>query len=85
MNPSRPAGESEKRYKAIRTFIPVLHGHWGGYWHLETHPSVFFIVFNKSLTTARFDFRIGYQGGEATLVKNSKGWTIKKSEATWIE
>jgi hypothetical protein len=85
MNPSRPAGESEKRYEMIRPFIPVLHGHWGGYWHLETHPDVNYILLNKTLTKAKIDFRVGYQGGEATLEKRGNRWTIKKSEATWIE
>lgn len=85
MNPSLPAGESEKRYEMIRPFIPVLHGHWGGYWHLETHPIVNTILFNKNLTTAKFYFRVGYQGGEATLIKSANRWTIKESNATWIE
>lgn len=85
MNTSRPTGDSEKRYEIIRPFIPILHGHWGGYWHLETHPDVAYILFNKDLTVARIDFRVGYQGGEATLIKGINGWTIAKSEATWIE
>jgi hypothetical protein len=85
MSPSRSKGESEKRYKQIRSFIPILHGHWGGYWHLETHPYVFTILFNKDLKIAKFDYRVGYQGGEATLTKGTNGWTIQKSEATWIE
>jgi len=85
MNPSRPAGESEKRYEMIRPFIPILHGHWGGYWHLETHPLVSIILLNKDLTIAKFDFRVGYQGGEATLIKSANGWKIKESKTTWIE
>lgn len=85
MNPSRPVGESKKRYEMIRPFIPVLHGHWGGYWHSETHPDVSNIVLNNSLTKARVNFRVGYEGGEATLEKKGKEWIIKKSEATWIE
>ena len=85
MNPSRAAGESEKRYEMIRPFIPVLHGHWGGYWHLETHPDVNYILLDKALTKAQIDFRVGYQGGKATLEKHGNEWTIKKSKATWIE
>jgi hypothetical protein len=85
MNPSRPEGESEKRYEIIRPFIPVLHGHWGGYWHLETHPDVGVILLDKTLTKAKIDFRVGYQGGEATLEKQGNKWIIKKSKATWVE
>lgn len=85
MNPSRPEGESEKRYEMIKPYIPILHGHWGGYWHLETHPDVSIILFNKGLSVAKFYFRIGYQGGEAILTKGQNGWLIKQSESTWIE
>lgn len=85
MTPSRPAGESEKRYEMIRPFIPVLHGHWGGYWHLETHPEAGIILLDKTLTKAKVQFRVGYQGGEAILEKQCNEWAIKKSESTWIE
>lgn len=85
MNPSRPEGESEKRYEVLRSYIPILHGHWGGYWHLETHPDISIIIFNKTLTKAKIDFRVGYQGGEAILEKSGNNWTIKESKATWIE
>ncbi len=85
MNPSRSDGESEKRFEKIRPFIPVLHGHWGGYWHLETHPVVGYILLDKTLTKAKIDFRVGYQGGETILEKQGNKWIIKKSNATWIE
>lgn len=85
MNPSRPKGESEKRYEILRPYIPILHGHWGGYWHLETHPAISVIIFNKTLTKAKIDFRVGYQGGAAILEKRGENWIIKESKATWIE
>jgi hypothetical protein len=85
MDPSRPQGESEKRYEILRPFIPILHGHWGGYWHLETHPDISIIIFNKTLTKAKINFRVGYQGGEAVLEKKGDDWIIKESKATWIE
>src|ERR1051326_4755539 len=47
MDPSLPKGESEKRYSFLRKFIPVLHGHWGGYWHIATHPQISTLVLNK--------------------------------------
>lgn len=85
MNPSRPQGESEKRYDFIRPFLPILHGHWGGYWHIATHPHVGTIVFNRHLNQAEINFRVGYQGGEAFLEKKGNNWVIIKSRATWIE
>lgn len=84
MNPSMPAGESEKRYNLIRPYIPVLHGHWGG-WHLGTHPRISIIILNESLTKAYIDFRVGYQGGEATMIKIGNEWEINTSNTTWIE
>ena len=44
--------------------------HWGGYWHLETHPDIGGIIFNKTLTKAKIDFRVGYQDGKAILERN---------------
>jgi len=85
MNPSRPQGESEARYNFLHPFIPILHGHWGGYWHIATHPHVGTIVFNRHLNEAEITFRVGYQGGEATLEKKGSQWVIIKSRATWIE
>lgn len=85
MNPSRPAGESEKRHKALREYLPILRGHWGGYWHINTHPDVFSIAFNKSFDQAKVYFRVGYQGGEAFLIKKKDEWILEESYATWIE
>lgn len=85
MNPSFPKGESEKRYWFIRPIIPVLHGHWGGYWHIATHPEISKIILNRKLTRALVIFRVGYQGGEARLLKNENHWEISTSKATWIE
>jgi hypothetical protein len=85
MNPSKPEGESENRYKMIRKFIPVLQGHWGRHWHLETHPAISTIILNKSLTKSKVHFRVGYQGGETLLEKRNRAWAIINSQATWIE
>ncbi len=85
MDPAAPKGESERRYNLIRPFIPVLHGHWGGYWHLDTHPSVYKIILNRTLTRALILYRVGYQGGEAFLEMDNGEWAILKSQATWIE
>ncbi|MFT3885771.1 MAG: hypothetical protein QM724_10165 [Flavobacteriales bacterium] len=85
MDPSRPDSTSERRYAMIRPFLPILHGHWGGYWHLETHPEVYAIVFDPALTTAEVNFRVGYQGGAAILKRSGRDWHIESSKATWIE
>ncbi|NPD48188.1 hypothetical protein [Lentimicrobium sp. S6] len=85
MSPSLPEGESEKRYSFLKKHIHILHGHWGGYWHLETHPDVSVIVINQDLTKAIIHFRYGYQGGETVLEKENGVWIIKSSKATWIE
>lgn len=85
MSPSKAKGESFKRYEVLRTYIPILHGHDGGYWYLQTHPDINVIIFNKALTEAKIDFRVGYQGGEAMLERIENMWIIKESKATWIE
>lgn len=43
---------NRKRYDVIRKYIPILTGYWLDYWHLETHPDINLIIFNKSLTKA---------------------------------
>ena len=85
MSPSLPEGESEERYNFLKEYIHILHGHWGGYWHLETHPEVNLILINNKLTRAKVYFRYGYQGGETLLEKENGEWTVKDSKATWIE
>ncbi|MBE7171583.1 MAG: hypothetical protein INR73_13395 [Williamsia sp.] len=85
MNPAMAAGKSEQRYKMLRPYIPILHGHWGGYWHLSTHPDVFNIILNKGMNKASIDFRVGYQGGEAVLERSGENWVVRESKATWIE
>lgn len=85
MSVSRSKKQSAKRYKFIRPFLPILSGHWGGYWEIETSPEVFFISFNKIFTEAKVFFSVGYQGGKTFLVKENGKWIIKDSRATWIE
>ena len=54
----------------------ILYGHWGGYWHLETHPEIQRITFNRDFTIAKIDYRLGYQGGEAIYLYINGGWTF---------
>ena len=85
MDPAMPKGESKKRSKFLVNHIPLAQGHWGGYWHMDSHPRVNLIVLNRTLTKARIYFRVGYQGGEAILEKKGKHWKLLESGATWIE
>ena len=84
MNPSRPKGESIKRFQFLRPYIPVQHGHWQG-WLLETHPEISIIELDNTLTKAKINFRVGYEGGEALIEKTGDNWKIISSKVTWIE
>ena len=77
--------ENWKRYEFLRYQIPILCGHWGWYWHLATHPEISLMLIDTDKTVAKILFRVGYQGGEATLEKNNNTWVITESRATWIE
>ncbi len=85
MSPSFVKGETEKRYKFLKKYIHILHGHWGGYWHIETHPEVGSIVMNNQLTKATIHFRYGYEGGETMFKKENGEWILQSSKVTWIE
>ena len=85
MNPSRARGQSEKRLEFMNKKLNIIHGHWGGYWHIETHPMVFSINFNKKRNLAKVNYRLVYQGGEAIYVKKNGKWTLKEAYLTWIE
>jgi hypothetical protein len=85
MNPARAKGSSLDKQRFLNNYFLIIYGHWGGYWHLETHPYVFRIIFNKTMDTARVDFRLVYQGGDAILKKIDNKWEFVKGELTWIE
>lgn len=85
MTPAFPAGESYNRYRFLANFLLIFHGHWGNYWHLETHPEVERISFNARGDSAQVHFRLGYQGGEVILGKDAEGWNIVDHYMTWIE
>lgn len=44
MSPAIPEGESEQQSRFIKEYIHTLHGYWGDYGHLETHPEVELIL-----------------------------------------
>ncbi len=85
MNPAQPAEESYERQQFLNKVLLIVHGHWGGYWHLETHPEVYMIRFNEDLNKARIFFRLIYEGGEAEFSKKNGKWTMLSSQLTWIE
>ncbi|MBN1599277.1 MAG: hypothetical protein JW894_13365 [Bacteroidales bacterium] len=78
-------GETHRRYVFLRNFLLFIPGHWGDYWHLETHPEVWLISFNEVKDSAQVYFRIGYEGGEAILGKENDSWKIVDHYMTWIE
>ena len=85
MSPAMSTGETELRYRFLNNYLFFFHGHWGNYWHMETQPAVSMITFNAAGDTAKVDFRLGYQGGEATLANSTTGWQVVEHQMTWIE
>ncbi len=83
--PDLGAEEINYRYSFLHNYLLFFHGHWGNYWHLETHPMVSTISFNSSQDSALVFFRLGYQGGEATLSKVNDKWVIVEHHMTWVE
>lgn len=77
--------EQEKKYNFLKKYIHIIKGHWGNYYHLETHPKINIILLNKEQNKAKVIFRYGYQGGETILEKKDNKWVIISSKATWIE
>ena len=85
MNPASPTGESKERLDFLQTCLAIIPGHWGGYYHIETHPYVSFIAFNENADKARLSFRAGYMFGEADFEKNRNNWVMTHSAITGIE
>jgi hypothetical protein len=83
--PAIGTDETYRRYEFLSNFLMFFHGHWGNYWHLETHPEVEFIAFNQSEDSAQVCFRLGYQWGEVILGKENSNWVISEHYMTMIE
>lgn len=84
MAPAQARDESLKRQQYINQVTKVMHGHWGG-WHLTTHPEVYQIDFNNSLSSATAHYRVGYSGGEAMFKLENNNWVMESFKLTWIE
>lgn len=85
MNPASPSDESALRYEYLLQEIAIIPGHWGGYWHIETHPLVYSVHLNQSVTKAKANFRVGYMFGDAELEKTTSDWIMTASAITGIE
>lgn len=85
VTPYLPNGESDLRYNFLRNYLLFYRGHWGNYWHIETHPEVEIISFNVSKDSAQVHFRLGYEGGEVILGKEGDQWKIVDRKMTWVE
>ncbi len=75
-----------KRYEFLNNYTKISPGHWFG-WHFSTHPEVYGIDFDYDLDSARVDFRIRYEGGEATFENSTSenSWELQESHLTWVE
>lgn len=77
--------ETLKRARYLNEGIYIFPGHWGGYWHIITHPELSIISFNADKTKAKAYFRILYMFGEAEFEKEDGEWKLKNSAITGIE
>ena len=77
MSPSQPKEESFFKFKFVRQYLPILEGHWGGYWYLETFPIVYRIIFDENFENAFVDFRDGYR----TIMQ----YKVTKHKDKWID
>lgn len=85
MSPAYPKDETMRRYEFIKSYIPILYGHWGGYWHLNTHPDVGTIIINKEMDEAIALYRIGYLFGGAELKKENGKWRLIETKCMGME
>ena len=77
MNPSQPKGESFTKFIFVRQYLPIMEGHWGGYWYFETFPIVYRIIFDENFNNALVDFRDGYR----TVMQ----YKVTKQKDKWID
>ncbi|MDO8469795.1 MAG: hypothetical protein Q7S84_02105 [bacterium] len=85
MRPSRATGTSAEREALVKKFLPILHGHWGGYWHLMTMPTMTF-VFNPKFDRVEVHFRVGYGGRIVSYEKGAdRKWVSVGEHVEWVE
>lgn len=73
-----------KRYNFISATLPIVYGHWGGYWHLETFPIIERILFAPDFEHAAVDFRYGLEETmlQYRIVKKNGHW---QPENKWLK
>lgn len=84
MSPAVPQGKSRRRASFLRSEIPIIGGHNGG-WQLQTQPFPSFITFDEKAEQAILHIRLGYEGGEAIFRKQNGRWALVSQGLTWIE
>ncbi|WP_066633807.1 hypothetical protein [Labilibacter marinus] len=85
MNPALPRQETEKRFNFIYKLAKIKYGHWGGYWHLETHPEISVIQFTQKRNYAYVSYRIQYTFWIAEVYKKNGEWIIMKIKQNGAE
>jgi hypothetical protein len=65
------------RYKFLSPTLPIVYGHWGGYWHIETFPIIERVLFESGFKHASVDFRYSL---EETVLQ----YRISKKSDHWI-
>lgn len=78
------AGSSYERTDWLRKWIPLIMKR-GGEWYILSQPIINRISFDQSLQKATVSFRMGYQFGEAVVVKKGEKWELETSQVTAVE
>lgn len=76
MSPGHAVGLSRVKQTFLEQQIRIFRGHWGNGWHIETHPYVQNIIFNRAMTSALLHFKLVYQGGEAYFTRTNSAWKL---------
>ena len=79
------AREATRKIEFLQPYVKVLWKHWGGGWHLETHPVVLSITFDRAMVNAVVNFRIKHRGGRARFQRKGEVWRMTSSVQTWME
>ena len=86
MAPAGAGPQGQAKIDFLEGFIHVVPGHWGGYWHVISHPEIWAVSLTEDLTQASIGYRIGYQGGDAVLDRDPAGaWQLTSAGLSWIE
>lgn len=55
-----PLKESSNRMHFINPKLPIVRGYWGKYYHLETFPIIYKIIFDRKFENAIIEFRSSF-------------------------